>query len=412
MNREGRILYGALMLAGSAMTFLKLLLAGRFLSRADFGQYSYVSVVVPYLVPLATLGILDGLSRRYPLLLGMGRIVEATRLRNGSLTGMLLIAPLALLSTYAALRTWGGTGRSGRWVVGLATVQVLSLTLFWFGLREIRARLRLGEYAGLSFARPALEIVGLVLMAPRFGVAGVLGAEIAVLTLLGGLMLAVMVPDVRLSLAAVGEAIRVVPEGAWIVGGGILANTALMGDRLILGAVLPRSDYASYAFHLLLLSGALVASNVCNQYVIPHLLQLYGTSGDPRAVLSYVSRVARRLALGSIVAAPVAAVGIASIRGLFFPGYALDRTLLAIVCVAAIVEVANVFPLALLALGRLGVYAGIQLFTALFVIGTVGLLLTRTRDLTAFALVLLGGRVLAGTLSLLAARRGQGGLPA
>ena len=400
------IAYVLAMVLGAALNFSKLLVLGRLLHQSDFGLYFYITTVVQYVIPLATLGILDGLSRRVPLLIGRGQTGEAHRVRNACLGLLLLVlAGCALVATMAAATLYW----AGRPAMALVTILSVgngaTFVLFSFGMRDVRSTLRTLSYGLLICGRGLLDLLAIALLAPQYGIVGVLLAETASLATVAAVIWIWLMQRPGISLRKLDRVMKsTIHDGALIALNSLLSNTALLGDRLILGLVLSKADFAVYVFHMLVFVGALNVTNIVGQYVLPRVLNLYGQTADREAVFRYLSRLGAALFSLAIVASCVIPLLFQWVAQYFFADYPVNNTLLIVILAAASFEVANVFPMGLTAYGHLGLLLRIRLVTGILVVVSTFVLVGHTTNLLPFGLVFLAGRILTFISALVAAR--------
>jgi O-antigen/teichoic acid export membrane protein len=406
----GSSTYVVLMGVGAALAFVKLFALARVLPREDFGRYVFLAALIQYGAPIVSVGILDGMARRLPIMLGQGDVDAANRLRNVCLGAVVVLAAAA-----AGLALTGGTiagmvvGPGTATRVFLVTADTLAFIWYSFGLRDLRSRLHARSFAALAATRAAADLVLSVLLARAAGINGVLSSETIVLAVLGFITSRWLLPTTRPAFGDWSLVGRTMRDGTLIVLGGVAANTALLGDRLILGSLLPAVTYSSYAAHVVVISGALIVANIVVQYVYPKILTSYGQHGSAQAVTRDVLRYGAMLAV-------VAAAGalllpwftrIAAPR--LFPGYAIDPTLITLLYIGGVIEVSNLLPLVVIAIGALRSFILVQAIVGLGVVITFAVLARRVVWLPAFGLVFIAGRlaVLAGSATILWLNRQQ-----
>lgn len=403
-QRLSQLAYFGLMAAGAALSFGKVFFLGRYLPKAGFGEYVFLSGIVSYAVPVASLGLLEGLGRRFPMLLGQKRLDEARTLRDACLGAVAAIAAIAVLAIAGgAAIVESASGREVLVRAALVVLEIYAFVFFYFVLRDIRNTLRSALYGVLIFVKGILDVTAVVLVAPRFGWQGVLLAEIVVLTLLTIISFAFFIEDWHFSFSGVGAIAVMVREGMLLTIAGALATTLRLADRVILGAILPREVFAVYGFHLLTITGAGVVLNIVFQYIGPRVLHLYGETGSDRTILQYVRRTSAVLAVLAACGAPLMPLIFSVVSSSFFRGYAVDNTLLLLLYAAGAIDVVNIFTLLLVARGRLRAQIAVNGVTSAIAVTALLLAARTTANLVVFGAVVLAARVIWFLATLFAA---------
>jgi O-antigen/teichoic acid export membrane protein len=375
------------MALGVGLTFLKVLLVGRLLSKPDFGTYSFVTTVIQFILPLASFGLLEGMSQRVPWLLGRGD-VDGVRALRGTCLGWLSILGAVVLAGSAFV----GTTYSE--ITGLAIIQGLAYLTFSFVVRDIRNHLQTTTYAGLLATKACCDVALTVTVARFGGLRGVLISETCVLAVISAIALWKWTPSLRLSLQfRSAEFQRTIREGLGVAGLGIVANGALLGDRLVLGFVLLTGDFAGYAAHTIVVVAGINVVSIVSQYVLPRFLHLYGSTGEARRVLDDVERLSWRMACAAALGLPAACLLAHQFVSRWYVQYVIDPRLLCVLLIGATIEIVNLFPLGLLAVGRTSSLARIHVWLGLLVLTANCLLLSITQDLLWFGVLFLVGRL-------------------
>ena len=388
--------YVGLMGAGAGLGLLKFLLLGRLLTLDDFGVYAYAAVLIQYGVPVASLGILDGLSRRVPIILGEGRVRLAHRVRNACVGALVttLGTAIVLLLVGLGAAVFFFEADSPTQLVLLATSDAVAFVFFSLGLRDVRSHLHSFSYSAFIAARGVLDVTMVLLVATRWGAPGVLAGETVVFGTLAFVLFRWFVPEPGVMFRGGTEVRATIHDGALIVVAGVLANTGLMSDRLVLGATLERSSFAVYAFHALILVAALTSQNIVYQYFYPRVLHLWGAHKDYAEVFRYVTRLATALLVLSMVGAPLVFPVYRLVGRVFFPEYPIDLVLVGAFYAAGVLLVTNVFPACLLVLGALRAQIVLQLVSAATVLIAVLAAATTNANLVVFGVIVLVGRAI------------------
>lgn len=391
-ERLAQVTYVTLMAAGALMSFGKVFLLGRFLPKAGFGEYVLLSGIVAYAVPVASFGLLEGLGRSFPVLLGQGRLQEARRLRSQCLGAISLIAcAIMLFAIGGALVSDYLAGTSLLLRTLLVSVEVYAFVFFYFALRDLRNNLRSALYGLLMLLKGLLDVGAVFVAAPRFGWAGVLVAETVVVASLTVIAL-LFVDGPGMSFSGFSTVKAMIRDGILITLSGGLATTARLADRLILGTLLPRELFAVYGFHLLTITGAGVVVNIIYQYVSPRILHLYGQTGSDRAIQDYLWRMAAVLALLVMAGGVVVPFVFGYVSHTFFRGYEVNQVLLLLLYAAGAIDVVNVFTIGIIARGAFWSLIGINALASAVSAGALLVAAQRTDNLIVFGAIVLVAR--------------------
>ncbi|NER93884.1 MAG: oligosaccharide flippase family protein [Symploca sp. SIO1B1] len=407
-KRANSAAYALIMLLSSAFSFLKFFILGSILSKNDFGQYTYLNLIIQYGTPIISLGILEGLSRRFPIMLGEKKNEQAIQFRNACLGCIILLSlSILILGTVTAAFIEKILDTVLIPYVFLSILEMVAFVLFWFGLRELRSRLQLLTYSIINFSRTTLDLLFTVLFATYFGVLGILSSEIIILFIFALIIFNTLLPNIRISLKLTREILSTAKEGIVITFGSILANTGLSGDQIVLGYFLPKSEYAVYSIHMLLAKAALIITNILYQYVTPYILRLYGECKRYRSILNYLDRI-------SLIFLSLGTLGFFIFPNIlmflykqFFANYTINQYLLMTIYIGIIFQIVNLFPIAIIAVGKLWLRVGIQVIVCLFVLSFTYLSINSSLNhnlINVVGLVFLGGRLLDCSLSFITTR--------
>jgi O-antigen/teichoic acid export membrane protein len=384
----------------SATSYGKQFLLARFLPVEHFGKYSFIATLITYAVPLVTAGILDGYSRQYTLLIGAGESGRAQEIRNSSLAALLVCVPviLGLGVLLCAMSQWYPAG-VGVGLTALAAVETSLLVAFYFGMRELRGQLKSLTYALMLAFRTCCDVVLISVLAPRYGLSGVLSAECVVLAVTASLILSRM-GGFKLDFSRLPIVKGVVKEGLLIVVAGIVANTVGFGDRLVLGAALPDRSYSLYAYHCLLLSLGAVLTNIVFQYCSPRLIMEYGKSKDPKSLFLLAGKISAQVFFAALVVLPVIGFVFVRLSQRHFPNYTMDIRAVILLGLAAAIDIANLLPSALQAIGKLKTVIIIQAIGTLPLVGLGLVLWTNSWNMILSATLVLSARVVVALASV------------
>lgn len=411
-----KTVFSSFMLVASGLAFAKVLVLGRVLEKPQYGQYLYLVNLTNYLLPMVSLGLLEGMSKAQPALLAKGRSDDARELRNRCFTAIALICPLTVGCVVLGLAaTVGRSWNDGPKILGLMGVELVLSQFFFLLLRDLRSNLKTVQYAVFLCLRGVLDLLLVVLLSRSFGVMGVfMGQSISLASL--SILVGWFAMD-RLSLKRPdwSSLLSLIKEGAQITVGGVAATTALSVDRLVLGFLLGASDFALYGVHLLVLTAAAIGCNIVFQYSFPRLVQLHAAASDPEQLMVSTRRLFFKILLGGLLAAPVLYLGFLGAAHVFYPRYEIDRILLILLCFTAVVELSNVFPNSLVILGRYR--AIIATYTAVATVTVLGVLpaIRAGMGFRWIGVLLLASRVMSLVISsafLFRAFRSNAGTPA
>lgn len=390
LRYRGHAAYLVLMGAAASLTFAKQLLLGARLSREGFGTYAYVILLLTYFVPIASIGMFDSLSRTLPLMLGQRREAEAIDLRNQVLTAFLITALLLTLGVMA-LRPWLWPGLPGYGRLAIVGAETYVLGSMLTLLRDIRSRLFLKLFAGLMALRAGLDVVFVVGVGARFGVDGVLVAEVSVLLVMC-VIASRFLPSIGPAVPKLRKMIALSREGLQIVGANLLSRLSATGEQLVLGSLLAKGEFAIYSAHILLANIMATLGNMVVQYVAPQLLYLYGETGRDEAVYDMAKGLMRKLLALALLGFPVAVLGYWVVAKHVF-GDVVRLEVLAVVYCAATLDSTNLWPHVAICRQRYRPLWLTQGLIAVCVIGSAYTVAVFTHDTLPFALILLGGRI-------------------
>ena len=148
--------YFLIMVAASAITVAKSLVFAKILSVEDFGYLALYTLVVSYGTILLPLGLVNGLNREFPVLLGTGDEVNAIRLRNGALTLVALIA-LLLLIPYLVSSYVYSDAEKVLWILITAYFSIMVGVVYQVVSLELRGRQLILEFSLVYLLQACME---------------------------------------------------------------------------------------------------------------------------------------------------------------------------------------------------------------------------------------------------------------
>lgn len=394
-NHQGAALYVPLMIGTAVLNFGKVVLLGRLLPNADFGMYSFVVTLIQYCAPLASLGLLDGLAQRIPLLLGQNQHRLAKELRSVSVAAISLIVFCVnggvVLYVTASLFLQSSPNAA----VCLGLFEGAAYVIFSFVVRDVRNHLHTSMFAMLMCAKATIELILVASIASSTGVLGVFVAETAVLALISAIGYWRCMPPIAWSTQFRSKEFhKTVTEGMRLTGLGALGNTELLGDRLLLGVLLVPAQYAVYAVHGVTVTAGLNVISILNQYALPLLLHSFGRTSDPSRAIQNVFRLHYRLTAMLCLTLPLGCWIATLLAQWWYTSYTIQPALLWLFGIGIAIELANVFPLGYLVVGQTWKLIRLRLVSSLIVlIGNLVLLWTTT-NLVWFGAMFLVGRAI------------------
>lgn len=298
----GVLATSTILLQGSRLLFS--LAAADTLSPSAFTSWTLLLALLIY-APSLLLGVVNGMSREVPVLVGAGRPDRATEVVHATWTATYLVSAgvLAIAAIAAILRPDQATSIA---VVGLLVAATIWLTVQQFILRS-----------SLRFGTASLQqgILGVLLLSAS---AAVILARVATLPVLAGAYLACL-------MIAIAAVVMIVPPSLRSVAGHTIVNLAQIGwpimsaglafsvlvtlDRWVATAMFGPAAAAPYAFAGITAAAMLMMPTVVSQQTYPRMAMEHGRGASSSQLLS----MARRQ--GEIAAALSAATALAVITG-------------------------------------------------------------------------------------------------
>lgn len=254
-----------------------LALASR-LEPASFTVWALLVAALGY-SPLVMMGLINGLGRSLPYLVGAGQQADARR-SEGTVWALALGLFLACTVPAAALSVWGRT-----------TLALLILSMFgsWLLLQLqqviLRSHLKFGPASRQQLGFGILSLsagVGFVLIPPHS-----LEEALALHTLvaLGALSIGAAAHPPTVSRPRLRTAVQLAAMGLPIGAAGALFSLLLTADRWVAAALLGGRDAAPYALAATIASGLMVVPNALSQQTYPRMARAYGATRQLNEVL-------------------------------------------------------------------------------------------------------------------------------
>jgi O-antigen/teichoic acid export membrane protein len=295
------------------------LIAAVVLGPETFGTWVILTLLLQYAVFL-NLGVTNGAGREIPRLLGSGRPAEAAHIEDVAAFGVGLtgVGGAIVLTGVAAVMTDGLDPAT----LVLFAVAVLLQHLFLLEQVLFRSRLRFRPASvQLAAQGAAVLIVGVLLLAAGFGIAGLLIARVTVVVVAlasAGRTLE-RVPRPRADWAQLRSLMRV---GAPLLAAGILVILLVTVDRWVVLAVLGSAALGVYGLVGLAASSLVLVPTMISQQYYPRLAFASGEGATGRTLL-HMTR-GQALVAGSLTSIAAVLVGLAAwfVIPAFLPDYA------------------------------------------------------------------------------------------
>ncbi len=311
---------------------LSLALASR-LEPSDFTAWALLVAALGY-SPLLMLGLINGLGRGLPYLVGAGRQADARR-SEGTVWVLAFGLLLACALPAAVVSVWAKTA---------LPLLILFMLGSWLLLQIQQVVLR----SHLKFVSASWQQLALGMLTLGAGAGFVivpfrtLGEAVALHTLaaVGALEIGAAAHVPTLSRPRLRTAVELAAVGFPIGVAGVLFALLLTADRWVAAALLGTRDAAPYALAATLASGLMVVPNAISQQTYPRMARAYGATQQPTEVLRLASIqnwTAGRATL--LIAAPTCALAALSI--LFLPTSYREAVPVLIVLAVSVLSLAH-----------------------------------------------------------------------
>ena len=296
--------------------FLYSLAVASVVSLSDFALWALLAALITY-APALMLGVVNGMAREVPILLGASRGEEATTDEVATwwsgVAAILIIAVVGVIGVAAQLVE---PAPAAAVAFALAAAVLFQIQQFVF-----RSRLAFGSASlqqgimgvGLLVMSVALITVG----AATFVVAATWYATVQAVAVAAGLLLSRPAAG-RFSPGAVR---RLVAIGFPIMLVGVLFSVFITADRWVATTVLGPAGAAPYALASVIGSALLVLPSVISQHTYPRMAVMLGQSNDPGRAFEMASRQNRFALLATIPVAAIVALGAVALIPPLFPEY-------------------------------------------------------------------------------------------
>ncbi len=203
------------------------------------------------------------------------------------------------------------------------------------------------------FAKAASDVALSVMVTWRYGAIGIVAGDCVVyLGLIAMAWFFCMPKGQWICKPSYAMAKRLIGTGLTISIAGLIVNTDILGDRLFLSWGSSKGEFACYAFHALLLAAGLTASSMIYQYQLPALLHAFGQHGNSEQIHRSTCRSFARVLVVGLAIAPIAVGTLGFVIHGWFPQYQFSIWLAVPLALSAVIEAANLFPLAVTTVGQ------------------------------------------------------------
>ena len=296
--------------------FLYSLAVASVVSLADFALWALLAALITY-APALMLGVVNGMAREVPILLGASRDQEATSDEVATWwSGLAAISIIAVVGVIGVAAQVVEPAPAGAVVFALAAAVLFQIQQFVF-----RSRLAFGS----ASLQQGTMGVGLLVMSVALITAD--GATFVVAALGHGVAQGVaVVAGFLQDRPAAGRFSpatfrRLVGIGLPIMLVGVLFSVFITADRWVATTVLGPAGAAPYALASVIGSALLVLPSVISQHTYPRMAVMLGQSNDPGRAYEMASRQNRFALLATIPVAVIVAVGAAALIPPLFSAY-------------------------------------------------------------------------------------------
>ncbi len=344
--KSKHLLFSFTMALGSFFIVSKMLILAKFLDKPNYGDYSYYFLLASNLFPLFGMGILDGCSRLYPLLLGQNKRFEAKQILNQSFSALFIL--VVTLIIFAILIASLYTGRLPRSIAYIASHIALNL-LFLFFLRAIRSELKSLLYAYSYCLKSLVDILLSTYLGALYGLSGALIGDLITLSLSSAVLWCFFYRSIKLQMPKWTVLRQLVLDGLYIMLSSFLGSQIFVFDRSFAGKILDSRSFAEYAFIAIFISLFSVLANMLFQYISPIVMQNSGKEGGIQKALTMIQRIEiRSIALAAILFFPTMFLADLVIS-YFFIEYPFNLRIFSLFYIGGIIHLISLYPLLLIA---------------------------------------------------------------
>jgi O-antigen/teichoic acid export membrane protein len=406
VGRAGRAgPYLLLMGVAAGLGFAKAFAFAKILGAASFSYYALLDLVVTFGPTVGAAGLLEGLNRDLPLLLGAGRVLRARALAARG-AGAVVVLAVAALSVFAPV-VWIATAHDRRLSVVLILGGVLSAAnnVFLYVSLQLLAHRRNTAFAALLAGKNAVVLLAGLACAKAFGLWGVIGGEIAgvmAVAIVGAVSFG-SVPAVRFgSFRHLRKVFRV---GIPLMLGALVGVVGRNLDRMIVALSLPVAVFGQYSFAMLVGVGGLVAWNVLTQWITPRVCHAVGAGASLSGQRERLDKLTLGLVAAGLLAYPLFCFALDRFLLPLYPDFGVGFGLMKVLYFGAVFQMALVLYAIPVAAGASGTIfaqsAGVAALSAALCLAAW----LAGGGARVFALIYVAHRAAAALLAFVSARR-------
>lgn len=277
----------------------RLLLYASLLGPAAFGMFSISQLLVTVGAYLSTLGFIEALNRQVPVLIGERKEKCAEYLLSLGLGFSLCVALIISLFFVVTVFNFSALQRyESIFVVGVLLVSTVFFNLVCSGIRGKSLTLEAG---GLTLLKTVIAAILGIIVAPVWGVPGIIFVEASALFIVSIYALHRYLPNVLPVLRLKGRYKSMIGIGLPFLIGNIVLNLSQTIDSWFAQSVFDQVLYGQYAFAMIIFIAGQNFTSIIAQYVQPRVLTEFGRTKNHLSVLGYLHKVASVVSLLFII---------------------------------------------------------------------------------------------------------------
>jgi O-antigen/teichoic acid export membrane protein len=397
--------YLTLMVAASLLALAKGFLFARVLGARDFSTYAVLDLVVTFGTQLGSLGLLEGLNRDLPLLLGAGRHRRARMLTARGAGAVLILSVAVLLLYLAAVELSVRSDTRLRVTLMLGGFLSAATNILIYLSVQLLAHRRSVAFAGMMVLKNGSVLLLGWALSRQFGLWGAIGGEISAVVAVIVLAAWPLRAFSGIRVGPLRHLRGVFRIGAPLMLGALTGNLGRNLDRLTVAVGLTVPLFGQYSFAMLLGLGGTVLLNILVQYVTPRVCAAVGAGSTLASQLRSLDRLVLFLLLAGGLGYPFFLWLANGFLVNSFPGFRDAFLLMRLVYFGACVQVGLIYQSLLVAAGW-----SVAIFRQSAIVAGLSLLLCLTA-LTfraapiVYAEIFVAHRFFAAVLAFLDARR-------
>jgi len=300
---------------------VRLLLYASLLGPAAFGMFSVSQLLVTIGAYLSTLGFIEALNRQVPVLIGEGKEKRAEYLLSLGL-GFSLSAAVCI-SLFFVVTVFSMTSLQRYDSIVLVGALLTSTVFFNLVCSGIRGKSLTLEAGGLTLLKTIFAAIAGILVAPVWGVTGIIIAEASALLVVSIYALRRYLPNVSPAVRLKGRYISIIGIGLPFLVGNIVLNLSQTIDSWFAQSIFDQILYGQYAFAMIIFIAGQNFTSIIAQYVQPRVLTEFGKTKNHLAVLKYLHKVAFVVSLLFVLGWLPFHIALTYALELFYPEYLL-----------------------------------------------------------------------------------------